>query len=162
MESWYLLYCKRGQIFRAQEHLERQKVSCITPLVTVKKCLRGKRTEIEEPLFPGYLFIHFNPEQIHTTSIRATRGVRDFVRFGNHLAVVPDMVITEIQQRTLTKLIDDHIPMPGDLVSITEGPFIGLEAIYSEPDGEKRSILFINMLHNQVPKSFENRQFQKK
>ncbi|MDF7729044.1 transcription/translation regulatory transformer protein RfaH, partial [Enterobacter hormaechei subsp. steigerwaltii] len=24
MQSWYLLYCKRGQLQRAQEHLERQ------------------------------------------------------------------------------------------------------------------------------------------
>ncbi|EDL2603879.1 transcription/translation regulatory transformer protein RfaH, partial [Salmonella enterica subsp. enterica serovar Typhimurium] len=23
MQSWYLLYCKRGQLQRAQEHLER-------------------------------------------------------------------------------------------------------------------------------------------
>ncbi|EMB4846216.1 TPA: transcription/translation regulatory transformer protein RfaH, partial [Klebsiella pneumoniae] len=24
MQAWYLLYCKRGQLQRAQEHLERQ------------------------------------------------------------------------------------------------------------------------------------------
>ncbi len=28
MKSWYLLYCKRGQILRAKEHLERQTVNC--------------------------------------------------------------------------------------------------------------------------------------
>lgn len=27
MQAWYLLYCKRGQLQRAQEHLERQSVS---------------------------------------------------------------------------------------------------------------------------------------
>ncbi|HBY8882672.1 TPA: transcription/translation regulatory transformer protein RfaH, partial [Klebsiella pneumoniae] len=26
MQAWYLLYCKRGQLQRAQEHLERQSV----------------------------------------------------------------------------------------------------------------------------------------
>ncbi|ASX25836.1 transcription/translation regulatory transformer protein RfaH [Candidatus Williamhamiltonella defendens] len=162
MKSWYLLYCKRGQIFRAQEHLERQKVSFLTPLVTVEKCLRGRRIQVEEPLFPNYLFIHFDPEMIHTTCIKATRGVRDFVRFGNQLAVVSDIVITQIQQRTLNKLVDYRTPMSGDLVSITEGPFFGLQAIYSERDGEMRSILLINLLHQQVSKSFDNHQFQKK
>lgn len=31
MQAWYLLYCKRGQLQRAQEHLERQSVNCLTP-----------------------------------------------------------------------------------------------------------------------------------
>ncbi len=162
MKSWYLLYCKRGQVFRAQEHLERQKVSFLTPLVTVEKCLRGRRIQVEEPLFPNYLFIHFDPEMIHTTCIKATRGVRDFVRFGNQLAVVPDIVVTQIQQRTFDKSVDFRIPTPGDLVSITDGPFVGLQAIYSQPDGEMRSILLMNLLHQQVSKSFDNHQFQKK
>ncbi|SUG50452.1 Transcription antitermination protein nusG [Salmonella enterica subsp. arizonae] len=37
MQSWYLLYCKRGQLQRAQEHLERQAVSCLTPMITLEK-----------------------------------------------------------------------------------------------------------------------------
>lgn len=32
MEKWYLLYCKRGQIERAMEHLNRQNVVCMTPM----------------------------------------------------------------------------------------------------------------------------------
>lgn len=52
MEAWYLLYCKRGQLLRAKEHLERQAVACLTPMVTLEKIIRGKRTETCEPLFP--------------------------------------------------------------------------------------------------------------
>ncbi len=50
MQSWYLLYCKRGQLQRAQEHLERQAVSCLTPMITLEKMVRGKRTSVSEPL----------------------------------------------------------------------------------------------------------------
>lgn len=45
MEAWYLLYCKRGQLLRVKEHLERQAVACLTPMVTLEKIIRGKRTE---------------------------------------------------------------------------------------------------------------------
>lgn len=83
MQSWYLLYCKRGQLQRAQEHLERQAVSCLTPMITLEKMVRGKRTSVSEPLFPNYLFVEFDPEVIHTTTINATRGVSHFVRFGD-------------------------------------------------------------------------------
>lgn len=78
MQSWYLLYCKRGQLQRAQEHLERQAVSCLTPMITLEKMVRGKRTSVSEPLFPNYLFVEFDPEVIHTTTINATRGVSHF------------------------------------------------------------------------------------
>ena len=37
MQAWYLLYCKRGQLQRAQEHLERQAVNCLTPMITLEK-----------------------------------------------------------------------------------------------------------------------------
>ncbi len=37
MQAWYLLYCKRGQLQRAQEHLERQSVNCLTPVITLEK-----------------------------------------------------------------------------------------------------------------------------
>ncbi|MGK3373343.1 transcription termination/antitermination NusG family protein, partial [Citrobacter youngae] len=43
MQAWYLLYCKRGQLQRAQEHLERQAVNCLTPMITLEKMVRGKR-----------------------------------------------------------------------------------------------------------------------
>ena len=46
MQSWYLLYCKRGQLQRAQEHLERQAVNCLAPMITLEKIVRGKRTAV--------------------------------------------------------------------------------------------------------------------
>ncbi|VTM87011.1 Transcriptional activator rfaH [Raoultella ornithinolytica] len=82
MQAWYLLYCKRGQLQRAQEHLERQAVNCLMPTIALEKIIRGKRTTVSEPLFPNYLFVEFDPEIIHTTTISATRGVNNFVRFG--------------------------------------------------------------------------------
>lgn len=48
MQAWYLLYCKRGQLQRAQEHLERQSVNCLTPVITLEKMQRGKRTTVSE------------------------------------------------------------------------------------------------------------------
>ncbi|CNH96401.1 transcriptional activator RfaH [Yersinia thracica] len=161
MKHWHLLYCKRGQLLRAKEHLERQEVNCWTPLVTIEKLVRGKRTEMTEALFPNYLFVEFDPEHIHTTTISATRGVSHFVRFGVQPAVIPAIVITEMQSHPADKIIDPEIPTPGDIVTITEGIFSGLHAIYTEPDGEARSMLLLNMLNSQVLQSLDNRQFEK-
>ncbi len=161
MRAWYLLYCKRGQLLRAKEHLERQDVVCLSPMITLEKIVRGKRTEVSEPLFPNYLFVEFDPEHIHTTTISSTRGVSHFVRFGNLPALVPQQVIEDLQHHQCTTHVDPETPQPGDQVTITEGVFSGLEAIYTEPDGEARSMLLLNLLNKQVRQSIDNRQFRK-
>ncbi len=146
---------------RAKEHLERQAVACLTPMVTLEKIVRGKRTEVNEPLFPNYLFIEFDPERIHTTTISATRGVSHFVRFGNLPVTIPEDVINELREHTYEGIQDPQTPHAGDTVLITEGVFEGLQAIYTEPDGEARSMLLLNFLNKQISQSLDNRQFQK-
>ncbi|EJP4075445.1 transcription/translation regulatory transformer protein RfaH [Atlantibacter sp.] len=161
MQSWYLLYCKRGQLQRAQEHLERQAVTCLTPMITLEKIVRGKRTTVCEPLFPNYLFIEFDPEVIHTTTINATRGVSHFVRFGAQPATVPATVIDQLIQYQHEEITDPGTPYPGDTVVITQGAFKGLSAIFTEPDGEARSMLLLNLLNQHVLQSVKNTEFRK-
>jgi len=161
MESWYLLYCKRGQLLRAKEHLERQEVNCLSPMIALEKIVRGKRTTVSEPLFPNYLFIEFDPEAIHTTTISSTRGVSHFVRFGAMPATVPYEVIEALQSDAPQILLDPETPQVGDEVIITDGTFEGLRAIFAEPDGETRSILLLNLLNKQVMRSVDNKQFRK-
>ncbi|EMD9275125.1 transcription/translation regulatory transformer protein RfaH [Cronobacter malonaticus] len=161
MQSWYLLYCRRGQLQRAKEHLERQSVNCLTPMITLEKMVRGRRTSVSEPLFPNYLFVRFDPEDIHTTTISSTRGVSHFVRFGSHPAVVPQTVIEQLLDWHPENVTDPDTPHTGDMVVITEGAFEGLQAIFTEPDGEARSMLLLNLLNKQVLQSVKNTEFRK-
>lgn len=162
MEPWYLLYCKRGQLLRAMEHLQRQNVTCLTPFISVEKVVQGKRVTVDEPLFPNYMFVSFDPETIHTTTISATRGVSHFVRFGALPATVPEQVISDLMQAEKSHYVDPATPCQGDLVVVTEGPFEGIQAIFTEPDGEMRSMLLLNLLNKQVAHSVKNTHFQKK
>lgn len=57
MKRWYLLYCKRGDQKRAQQHLENQGVECFYPQIDVKKVVRGKEKQVKEPLFLSLIHI---------------------------------------------------------------------------------------------------------
>ena len=160
MQAWYLLYCKRGQLQRAMEHLERQDVNCLAPTIALEKIVRGKRTTVSEPLFPNYLFVEFDPEIIHTTTISATRGVNNFVRFGNLPATVPSKVIHQLSVCTTENITATDTPYSGDSVVITDGAFEGLEAIFTEPDGEARSMLLLTLLTKQVLQSVKNTDYR--
>lgn len=161
MEKWYLLYCKRGQLDRAIEHLTRQHVTCMTPMTEMEKVVRGKRTVVTEALFPNYLFIKFDHEQIHTTTIQSTRGVSHFIRFGTLPAEVPEEIVELIQQTPISHTQSPNLPSHGDSVVITEGIFAGVKAIFEEPNGESRSILLLNILNTTVSKVIDNTQFKK-
>ncbi|CAK9886391.1 MAG: Transcription antitermination protein RfaH [Candidatus Erwinia impunctatus] len=163
MESWYLLYCRRGQLSRAQEHLTLQHVPYFCPVTSTEKRVKGKICQVAEPLFPNYLFIRFHPEVIHTTTISATRGVSHFVRFGHQLAIVPDQVIAALQNQihSPTRSCLSDIPAPGDNVLITDGELAGIQAILKEQDGETRSILLLKLLNKEVIRSMDNSCFQK-
>ncbi len=126
-----------------------------------EKIVRGKRTAVSEPLFPNYLFVEFDPEVIHTTTINATRGVSHFVRFGASPAIVPSAVIHQLSVYKPKDIVDPATPYPGDKVIITEGAFEGFQAIFTEPDGEARSMLLLNLINKEIKHSVKNTEFRK-
>ena len=149
---WYLLQTKSREELRAIENLERQGVSSFCPQISVEKISRGKRVVVDEVLFPGYLFVNFDHEQISAMTIRSTRGVLQFVSCLGSPVKVPVSLIESLKQR-VTHFADEvvsNLPNPGDRLEILDGPFRGLEAIFSQPDGNSRAIVLINLLNQKV------------
>jgi transcriptional antiterminator RfaH len=90
--NWLLLQAKPRQEFRALANLERQKGEFYCPQIQVEKLSRGKRIQVKEALFPGYLFINAQPEQngLTYTSIRSSRGVSKIVCSGAAAVTIPE------------------------------------------------------------------------
>jgi transcriptional antiterminator RfaH len=164
--NWLLLQVKPRQEMRALENLERQQGECYCPLIQVEKLSRGKRVHAEEALFPGYFFINFDPQKSNLThtAIRSSRGVSKIVGFGVEPIKVPEALIMQIrhrEHRNSLGLIAKDMPQAGDDINITEGPFRGLEAVFSHTDGLQRSIVLINLLNQKTPASLANTQIKK-
>ena len=158
-QQWFLLYCKPKQELKAQQHLANQGLTSFVPQLQVEKLRAGKWQLITEPLFPRYLFLQItDPEQLNMRAIRATRGIVDFVRFGQSLAQVP---ATLIQLLTQQQLLQRQQPASqrlsqGQPVSIMQGPYSGLDAVFKSADGEKRSLILISLLGQWVETSIDN------
>ena len=160
MKAWYVLQCKPNEQERAVVHLTRQNVECYYPQVTVNKMTRGKRCQVKEALFPSYMFVCFDPEVISVTSIRSTRGVKGFVQFGLKLQTVQPEIIYNLMchedETEQERLSESMLPKEGDVLTFVKGEFAGLEAIYSEPDGLKRTMMIITLLGKPVKVSVDN------
>lgn len=153
MNPWYLLYCKRREQQRAEQHLERQGVNCYYPQVTVKKIHRGKLRLQLEPLFPCYVFASFDFNKISFTTVRSTRGVVDFVRQGAMPVNVPLEIVTNVMvYEELNKnqtIIDEIVEGENEIDIFLEKNEVA-EAIYNEPIGEKRTVLLIKLINGNV------------
>jgi transcriptional antiterminator RfaH len=148
--AWYLLQCKPRQNFRAEKHLLNQGFTCYQPVVQTERIQQGKRRDVSEPLFPGYLFIRLCSVNDNWGPIRSTRGVTRMVGFNGHPYPVPDTVIDALRQRIA------HQPrivalQPSDRVTITHGAFANVEAIFKTYDGDERVVILLNLMHREQP-----------
>ncbi|WP_372628222.1 transcription/translation regulatory transformer protein RfaH [Arsukibacterium sp.] len=163
-DTWYLLYCKPRQEQRAQQHLANQGFNSFVPLLTVNKLKAGKQVKVTEPMFPRYLFLQISSEQLNLSSIRSTRGISDFVRFGQQLAQVPAGLIASLNLQQLAQQQQENNNQPfkaGDPLTVLNGPFSGIEAVYQLAEGDKRSVVLLNLLGQWVKTSMDNQQIVK-
>jgi transcriptional antiterminator RfaH len=69
--------------------------------------------------------------------------------------MVPDTLIEQLQKRTDPSNAElvSNLPQAGDRLDIIEGPFRGLNAVFSQTDGDQRAVVLINLLNQQVKAS---------
>lgn len=147
--AWYVVQCKAGESFRAAEHLDYQGYRVFHPVLNVQRRRRGQLTSVCEPLFPFYLFICLDQVTNNWRPIRSTRGVLRIIRFGNTPVPVPDALIEQLRhQPHAAEGAHAHFSA-GDKITIAEGPFKGLDAVFQRAKGEERAIILLNMLQHQ-------------
>jgi len=123
-------YCARTQ--PKHEHIaarnlkSRLDLKVFHPRLKIERTTRRGIVRLVEPLFPGYLFVRC-VLALDAEPIRHTFGVSSFVHFGNAVPVVPDSVISDLQQ-----CFDDEEAVTaqdplriGTEVTIAEGSFLG-------------------------------------
>jgi len=152
MKCWLLVQTKPKQEDRALENLERQGVLAFCPKVFVEKLSRGKRRVTKEVLFPNYLFVEFDQSKVSAMSVNYTRGVSRIVSFGDAPTRVPEQLISQLQKRVDQNgdNLITNLPIRGDQLQILDGPFRGLNAVFSQIDGDSRAVVLITMLSQKV------------
>jgi len=152
MSNWYLIHTKIRQERVALENLERQGFKCFLPLIRAEKLRRGTLQVVQEPLFPRYLFNRLGTglESQSWAPIRSPVGVSRLVTFGQTPAKIEDELIAQLQVKTNSAEVQLRHFEPGEQVVVTDGPFVGVEAIYQMADAEGRVMVLLNVLSKQV------------
>ena len=124
-------------------------------MIRAEKLRRGALQVVQEPLFPRYLFIRLGTglESQSWAPIRSTIGVSRLVTFGQTPATIEDELIAQLQVKTDSAEVQLRHFEPGEQVVVTDGPFVGVEAIYQMADAEGRVRVLLNILSKKVKMS---------
>ena len=128
-DGWFCVRCKpRQEAVAAGQLKSMEGVEVVFPRVKrIKRTEHGKKTVIE-PLFPGYLFASFAPNEL-SGPVNHTRGVLHLVRRDSKPVAVDHGVITELRALGPEAVLslEQAALMVGDKVRIVRGVFAGAE-----------------------------------
>jgi transcriptional antiterminator RfaH len=156
---WYLLQTKYKQEHKAADQLRQQNISIFLPQYKFEKIINGNKVIKNEPLFSRYLFAWLEVENTNWTSVRSTRGVSNFVKFGNRSAIVEQRIIDYLKKCDLQSQ-ESYIKI-GEIVKIASGSLKGFKAIYKAADGDSRSYILLNFMQQNQYLSIDNQLIRK-
>ncbi len=147
MRRWYVVMTKPRQEQVALVQLTRQGYEGYLPTVSERVRERGKYVHKPVPLFPRYLFVNLDTDVDNIAPIRSTVGCCGPVRFGLRLAYLPSGVLEWIQARC-RQAEPRRQPswQAGQPLRVLEGPFAGLEAVFTTPRSQERVLVLLNVL----------------
>ena len=143
---WYVVHTHPRQEERAAQNLRAHRVETFAPHFQERRCneYTGKPTYLAKPLFPRYIFVRFQAEDLFH-KVRFTRGVHSIVSFNDGPVPVEDAIISILQSRVtgegFVKMNEDL--NPGDEVIVIGGSFQNFSGVFERQsaDSQRVSIL---------------------
>lgn len=147
---WFALQVRSRKENYVASQIIGQGYECLLPTY---KCIRNwsdRRKELEQPLFPGYLFCRFDFQQ--RRPLISTPGVLQVLGTGRIPVPVSDDEIRALQLAVASGVQKQPWPYleVGERVRVTYGNLSGLEGILINFKGNHRVVLSVTLLQRSV------------
>ncbi len=170
--KWYAIHTYSGYenavLRNLKQRIESLGVSdkifdVVVPTEKKIKIKHGKRVEVEEKIYPGYILVDMIVDDDSWFVVRNTPRVTGFV--GSGVNPVP---LTESELAFLFRGNDESTPRHmmdltvGELIIITEGPFKDLEGKVEDIDRERGKVkVLVSMFGRETPVELDFLQMRK-
>tara|TARA_A100001015_G_scaffold292048_1_gene366908 strand:+ start:1398 stop:1907 length:510 start_codon:yes stop_codon:yes gene_type:complete len=149
-KPWFLIQYKHNRHKLAESNLARQGFKTFIPLqeTTIRKA--SKFIQCLRPLFPGYLFVTFDPTTCYWRTINGTLGVNRLVCIGNQPIPIPSDFIAALMQRCdkfgILMSLEGLQLQPGFRVQVLKGPFANFVGKLEDLDTNKRACILMEIM----------------
>ena len=152
---WFALQVRSRYESLVAAHLGGRGYEWFLPLYESRRRWSDRIEEIEQPLFPGYVFCRLDP--FNRLPILTTPGVFQIVGAGKTPLPIDASEIAAIQATIKSGLPSQPWPFLqiGQTVRIEDGPLRGLEGILLESRGHHRLVLSVTLLQRSIAVQLE-------
>lgn len=170
--KWYVVHTYSGHENKVaatlkqrieSEKLENKIIDILVPMQDKIEIRGGKKTEVKEKIFPGYILVKMILEDNTWLAVRTTQGVTSFVGMGNKPTAIPESEVqtivrfTQIQQPTFKQIF-----AADDTVKIVDGPFAEFIGKVDSVDEEKGKVkVLVSIFGRETPVELDFLQVQK-
>jgi transcription antitermination factor NusG len=152
---WFALHVRNRRETSVTDHLTAKGYEWFLPLEKSRRRWSDRIKEIEQPLFPGYVFCRF--DAFNRLPVLIIPGVIGVVGIGKVPTAIEDSEIANLQRVVKAELPCQPWPFLqiGERVRIDAGPLGGIEGILLAFKGSQRLVLSVTLLQRSVAVEIE-------
>lgn len=170
--KWYVVHTYSGHENKVavtlkqrieSEHLQEKILEVLVPMQDKIEIKSGKKVNIKEKIFPGYILVKMVLDDSSWLAVRTTQGVTSFVGMGNKPTPISDAEVA-----TIVKFTQSEAPMykqvftVNDTVKIVDGPFADFIGKIDSVDEEKGKVrVLVSIFGRETPVELDFLQIKK-
>jgi transcription antitermination factor NusG len=135
--AWFAIYTRPKNEKKVVEGLEKLGVEVYCPMITEIKQWSDRKKKVEIPLIKSYVFV--NIEEKNRNIVFEVPGVVRYLFWLGKPAVIEEQEIEVLKASLKGVLSSIEVSgiQPGDSLTISKGPFQGIEGTVSQVDKNK-------------------------
>ena len=139
-KKWFIVQIKPNSYNSAIQNLERQGFETFLPKMEITKRQKNKFLVKNVYVFPGYMFVCFDPHSITWSKINSTYGVSKILTFSNKPSEISSDFILALKDRyeINSNPTRKETLKQGDSIKFSTGPFADLIAKVESVDERHR------------------------
>src|SRR5262245_32458602 len=147
---WYAIWTRSRHEQVVREQLENKQITAFLPTITKWSRWKDRKKKIDWPLFPGYCFARFDPND--RLPILKCTGVVNIVSFEGEPAAIPELELDSIRRLVETDLAFDPVPFikDGSMVEVVHGPLKGVVGRLVQKKEKARLVLSVDLIGQAV------------
>jgi len=150
--SWFAVHTRSRYEKKVAAQLGEKQIDSFLPTMKEVHHWSDRRRVVEQPLFPGYVFVRILPEDPMRASVLRTVGVVGFVGIQGRGLSIPDQEIENIRILLSSDIPFEPYPFlrVGQKVRIRGGYLDGIEGILVAKNSDQSVIISVELIQRSL------------
>lgn len=151
-QAWFAVHTRSKCEKKVATQLAEREINCFLPTVKEVRLWSDRRKVIDQPLFPGYVFVRIPAEDTTRVTVLRTNGVAGFVGIQGHGIPIPDGEIESIQVLLSSKVPFEPYPFlrVGQRVRIRGGYLDGIQGILAAKNSDRSVVISVDLIQRSL------------